>query len=73
MEDLKIVGKQHHSCPFYVAKGLSQTSRVVFCPYNYVLGGKSLVSISLSSFVLISPGTGDLALTGSIVVLDEAQ
>ncbi|XP_054651079.1 Fanconi anemia group J protein isoform X2 [Dunckerocampus dactyliophorus] len=60
IEDLVSLGKRLRSCSYYAARELMQSSRIVFCPYNYLLDPMIRESMAI-----------DLA--GHILVLDEAH
>lgn len=60
IEDLLTVGRQVKGCPYFAAQTMAKAAQLVFCPYNY----------------LISPivrRAMDIDITGSIIILGEAQ
>ncbi|XP_057694697.1 Fanconi anemia group J protein isoform X2 [Corythoichthys intestinalis] len=60
IEELVSLGKRLRSCSYYAARALKQESRIIFCPYNYLLDPMIRESMEI-----------DLA--GHILVLDEAH
>nr|XP_057935773.1 Fanconi anemia group J protein isoform X2 [Doryrhamphus excisus] len=60
IEDIVMLGKRLRSCSYYAARELMQSSRIVFCPYNYLLDPMIRESMAID-------------LSGHILVLDEAH
>ncbi|EAY21613.1 helicase, putative [Trichomonas vaginalis G3] len=57
LEELFQYGKRHAACPYYLAKNLKSSAKIIFSPYNYYLD-----TIFSSEF-----------LTNSILIFDEAH
>ncbi|KAJ2799028.1 hypothetical protein H4S07_005548, partial [Coemansia furcata] len=60
LEDIEMLGRETHACPYFAARELSGTADLVFCPYNYIL----------------DPGvraSAGVELEGNVVILDEAH
>lgn len=60
LDDLVDYGKSCGSCPYFGTKYLHRTSRIVFCPYNYLID--PIVRRSM-----------DIKVENSIIILDEAH
>uniref|UniRef100_A0A3Q2XFD4 DNA 5'-3' helicase n=1 Tax=Hippocampus comes TaxID=109280 RepID=A0A3Q2XFD4_HIPCM len=60
IEDLVSLGKRLRSCSYYAARELMQGSRIIFCPYNYLLDP-------------VIRDCMEIDLAGHILVLDEAH
>lgn len=60
IEDLAEYGKEMTACPYYLARKMSETSELVFCPYNYVIDPAIRAATSLE-------------IKGSVVIFDEGH
>ncbi len=58
MEDMVRVGKKVKACPYYGIRELMKKSRIIFCPYNYLV--EPMIRNSM-----------EINLKNNIVILDE--